>query len=196
MELDETQVSALAERALDLTDDALATVARRLPAAQRAALYIDHILACGMPVEATPTRALAGIALPDQTRIVHDVEADTTPLPVKAPGAVLTERHFDGQTKQRLVQVIRKRPAAAPPPPPEPPAHGSVMQAREDRFVEYVYRHPGCAIGQAIDALKENRASLSKAAARACDAGRIDMRGESKRGMRYWPSGRAKTEAS
>lgn len=158
---------------------ALADIARRLPHDILASLYLEHMLdEAEAPAADCCEAAFSG----------DPCESE----PIRTPDAILTEQHFGGANHQKLVQVIRKRPAPAPVEAP----HGSKMQAREDRFVAYVHAHPGCAIGDAMKALGEKRELMSNAAMAARKKDRVEMRGESRQSMRYWPKAAAKSEAA
>jgi len=97
------------------------------------------------------------------------------------PAVLLTEQHIDGENRQRLVQVVRRRPAE-PTTPPSTPEH------RAAAISTFVRRNPGTRRADIIKVLRCDLNHFREAILIAKASGDIRATGE-RNGTRYYPRG-------
>lgn len=150
MVLSERRVKQLAERARSLPDAILADLA------------LGVLL--GTDATETPVEATARGSATSQARDADD--------------QIQTRQHYDGQTHQRLVHVVRRGPKTTATEQPS----GSTVQ----RLVAFVRANPGSQRSVVVAALSITIDAYHKAMRKAIEQRSIERRGE-RRLARLWP---------
>lgn len=109
-------------------------------------------------------------------RTYHATQPETNAL---KPAVLLAEQRIDGENKQTLVRVVRRKAIALDGPPKN-------AQERRVAVVEYVRRNPGASLTDIAAALGCDKSHAQYAIGGAKQAGEIRMEGELGK-ARYYP---------